>query len=105
MPEFPYSLRGCSPLNVLTFKIHINSLNARSLCITVFGQGIAFQGERCHCHRFQDGDWAWFRFSPCSGARLTELHDVPPLNKTDEACMTEVAAVLTRHGKLGRFAQ
>ena len=42
---------------------------------------------------------------PMQWSRLTELHDVPPLNKTDEACMTEVAAVLTRHGKLGRFAQ
>jgi hypothetical protein len=42
---------------------------------------------------------------PMQWSRLTELHDVPRLNKTDEACMTKIAAVLTRHGKLGRFAQ
>ena len=42
---------------------------------------------------------------PMQWSQSTELHDVPPLNKTDEASMTEVAAVLTRHGKLGRFTQ
>lgn len=41
---------------------------------------------------------------PMQWASLAELHDVPPIDSTDQACMDEVRAVLARHGKLTRFA-
>lgn len=41
---------------------------------------------------------------PMQWASLPELHEINPLDASDHACMTEVAAVLARHGKLDRFA-
>lgn len=37
-------------------------------------------------------------------ARLADLHDVPPLDPHDLACMAELREVLVRHGRLERFA-
>lgn len=36
-------------------------------------------------------------------ARLPDISEVRPLSDSDEACMTEIAAVLRRHGCLDRF--
>jgi hypothetical protein len=41
---------------------------------------------------------------PLQWARVPELHDVPPLDEADLACMVELRAVLARHGRLHRFA-
>lgn len=41
---------------------------------------------------------------PLQWSSLPELHDVNPLDASDHACMTELAAVLAKHGKLNRFA-
>lgn len=36
-------------------------------------------------------------------AELPHLHEVPPLDATDAACIAEMHEVLARHGKTGRF--
>lgn len=41
---------------------------------------------------------------PLQWAALPDLHDTPPLDDTDHACMVELQSVLARHGKLARFA-
>lgn len=41
---------------------------------------------------------------PLQWAALPELHETPPLDASDHACMVEIRDVLDRHGKLGRFA-
>lgn len=41
---------------------------------------------------------------PLQWSALPPLHDAPPLDDTDAACLDEVRAVLARHGKLKRFA-
>lgn len=41
---------------------------------------------------------------PLQWAALPELHDAPPLDAADLACLQELRDVLARHGKLERFA-
>ena len=36
-------------------------------------------------------------------AALPHLHDLPPFDPSDAACMAELQAVLARHGKASRF--
>jgi len=42
--------------------------------------------------------------SPMQWATIADLHDTPPLNDEDLACMRDIRDVLIRHGKLNRFA-
>lgn len=41
---------------------------------------------------------------PLQWSALPELHDAPPIDDADLACLAELRAVLARHGKLDRFA-
>jgi len=38
-----------------------------------------------------------------AAAALPHLHEVRPLDASDGTCLAELAAVLARHGKAGRF--
>jgi hypothetical protein len=41
---------------------------------------------------------------PMQWATLPELHQAPPLDDSDLECLEEIRDVLSRHGKLARFA-
>lgn len=41
---------------------------------------------------------------PMQWGKIADLHDTPPLDDSDAACMRDVREVLLRHNKVDRFA-